>query len=61
MHQPHLTPLYHPASQLVYAAKGSDVATVIINGRIVMQDGRILTFDVDQAMADVNRIAMRLK
>lgn len=61
MHKPHLTPLYHPASQLVYAARGSDVATVIINGRIVMQDGRILTFDVDQAMADVNQIAMRLK
>jgi 5-methylthioadenosine/S-adenosylhomocysteine deaminase len=61
MHKPHLTPLYHPASQLVYAARGSDVATVIINGRIVMQDGQILTFDVDQAMADVNQIAMRLK
>jgi 5-methylthioadenosine/S-adenosylhomocysteine deaminase len=60
-HRPHLTPLYHPSSQLVYAAKGSDVATVIINGRIVMQDGRILSFDVDQAMADVNQIAVRLK
>jgi 5-methylthioadenosine/S-adenosylhomocysteine deaminase len=61
MHKPHRTPLSHPASQLVYAARGSDVATVIINGRIVMQNGRILTFDVDQAMADVNQIAMRLK
>ena len=55
--RPHLVPMYHPASQLVYAAKGSDVTTVIINGRVVMEGGRILTFDVEQAMADVNRIA----
>jgi 5-methylthioadenosine/S-adenosylhomocysteine deaminase len=55
--RPHLVPMYHPASQLVYAAKGSDVNTVIINGRVVMEDGRIQTFDAEQAMADVNRIA----
>jgi 5-methylthioadenosine/S-adenosylhomocysteine deaminase len=57
--QPHWTPLYHPASQLVYAARGSDVTTVIINGRIVMENGRILTFDVQQAMHDVNAIALQ--
>jgi 5-methylthioadenosine/S-adenosylhomocysteine deaminase len=55
--RPHLVPMYHPVSHLVYAAKGSDVTTVIINGRVVMEGGRILTFDVEQAMADVNRIA----
>jgi 5-methylthioadenosine/S-adenosylhomocysteine deaminase len=55
--QPHLVPMYHPVSHLVYAVKGSDVTTVIINGRVVMEGGRILTFDVEQAMADVNRIA----
>ncbi len=59
-HQPHLTPLYHPASQLVYAARGSDVTTVIINGRVVMEKGRILTFDVNKAMGDVNAIARQL-
>lgn len=55
--RPHLVPMYHPVSHLVYAAKGSDVTTVIINGRVVMEGGRILTFDVEQAMSDVNRIA----
>jgi 5-methylthioadenosine/S-adenosylhomocysteine deaminase len=52
--------MYHPASQLVYAAKGSDVTTVIINGRVVMEDGRVLTFDVEQAMAEVNRLALQV-
>jgi 5-methylthioadenosine/S-adenosylhomocysteine deaminase len=58
--QPHLVPMYHPVSQLVYAARGSDVAAVVIDGRIVMENGRILTFDVEQAMDDVNRIALQI-
>lgn len=56
-HRPHLVPMYHPASQLVYAARGSDVAAVVIDGRLVMENGRILTFDVEQAMEEVTRIA----
>jgi 5-methylthioadenosine/S-adenosylhomocysteine deaminase len=53
--------MYHPASQLVYAARGSDVAAVVIDGRIVMENGRIRTFDVEQAMVEVNRIAGHIK
>ncbi len=55
--KPHLTPLYHPFSQLVYAAAGSDVTTSIINGRIVMRNRMLLTVDVDSAMAAVRSIA----
>ncbi|MGD8262021.1 MAG: amidohydrolase family protein, partial [Desulfobacterales bacterium] len=59
-HKPHLTPLYNPTSHLVYAARGSDVTTSIINGRIVMENGRILSFDIEKAMDDVNQIAAEL-
>jgi 5-methylthioadenosine/S-adenosylhomocysteine deaminase len=59
--RPHLVPMYHPASQLVYAARGSDVTTAIINGRVVMEGGRILTFDVEQAMAEVDRLARQIR
>jgi 5-methylthioadenosine/S-adenosylhomocysteine deaminase len=38
-------PLYNVYSDLVYATKASDVQTVIINGRIVMHDRRLLTLD----------------
>lgn len=38
-------PLYNIYSDLVYATKASDVETVIINGRIVMRDRRLLTLD----------------
>jgi len=58
--QPHLQPFYHPYP-LIYAAGGADVSTVIINGKIVMQDRRILTFDVNETMAKVRELAESLK
>jgi 5-methylthioadenosine/S-adenosylhomocysteine deaminase len=58
--QPHLQPFYQP-DLLVYAANGADVSTVIINGRPVMLNRRILTFDADQAMAKVRELAEALK
>ena len=38
-------PSYNLYSDLVYATKASDVETVIINGRVVMRDRRLLTLD----------------
>ena len=45
-HKPHLTPMYNPYSHIVYAARGNDVSHSIIDGRIVMEDRRLLTLDV---------------
>ena len=45
LNQPHLTPIYHPVSHLVYAARGSDVIHSVINGRLVMRDRQLLTLD----------------
>jgi len=39
----HMTPMYDPYSHIVFSAKGSDVETVIINGRIVMENRILLT------------------
>jgi 5-methylthioadenosine/S-adenosylhomocysteine deaminase len=55
--KPHLTPMYNPVSHLVYAVIGSDVTTSIINGAVVMNDGRLKTMDLKAVMDDVNRIA----
>ena len=59
--KPHLTPLYNPFSHLVYAARGADVATTIIGGRMVMKDRRLLTIDLDEAMSRVRQIAELVK
>lgn len=45
-HKPHLTPMYNPYSLLVYAATGNDVRHSIIDGKVVMEDRRLLTLDV---------------
>jgi 5-methylthioadenosine/S-adenosylhomocysteine deaminase len=57
--KPHLQPFYH-SDLLVYGASGADVDTAIIAGKIVMQDRKVLTFDVDQAMAEVRKLAKNL-
>jgi 5-methylthioadenosine/S-adenosylhomocysteine deaminase len=44
-HQPHLTPMYHPISQLVYAARGSDVCHVLISGKPLVRNRSLLTID----------------
>jgi 5-methylthioadenosine/S-adenosylhomocysteine deaminase len=57
MNQPHLTPLYNCYSQLVYASRGADVKTSIINGKIVMKDRRLRTIDLPTAMENVRAVA----
>jgi 5-methylthioadenosine/S-adenosylhomocysteine deaminase len=48
---PHATPMYNVYSQLVYALKASDVETVIIGGKIVMQDRQMLTLNEKAILA----------
>jgi len=42
---PNAVPMYDVYAQLAYALKGSDVETVIIGGRVVMRDKKLLTVD----------------
>jgi 5-methylthioadenosine/S-adenosylhomocysteine deaminase len=57
LQQPHLQPLYSP-DLLVYAASGSDVQTVIINGRIVLEEGSLLTIDIKNVLDRVRSLVM---
>lgn len=41
----HQTPRYNIYSHLVYATKAADVRTVVIEGRVVMRDRRLLTLN----------------
>ena len=55
--KPHLTPRYDPFSLLVYAASGSDVDTVVINGRVVVEKRRLLAIDTDRIMAEMKALS----
>ena len=59
--KPHLTPLYDPFSHLVYAASGSDVDTVVINGRVVAEKRRLLTIDMDRIMAEMKVLSDEIR
>jgi len=55
--KPHMTPMYNIHSLLVYSASGGDVDTVVINGRPVVERGRLLTMDIDTVIGRMNDIA----
>ncbi len=60
-HKPHLTPMYHPCSQLVYSATGQDVRHSIINGQIVMEDRQLKTLDLETVLAGAKEKAALVK
>ncbi len=49
--EPNAVPMYDIYAQLAYALKGSDVETVVIGGRVVMRDRKLLTVNEEEAMA----------
>ena len=49
--EPNTVPMYDVYSQLAYALKASDVETVIIGGRVVMRDRKLLTVNEQEAIA----------
>jgi 5-methylthioadenosine/S-adenosylhomocysteine deaminase len=54
------TPWYNIYSDLVYATKADDVRTVIIEGRVVMRDRRLLTLNEETIKADARRYRERI-
>ncbi len=42
---PNAVPMYDIYAQLAYALKASDVETVVIGGRVVMRDRKLLTIE----------------
>lgn len=59
--KPHLTPMYQPESHLVYAARGSDVDCVIIDGKVVLENRKLLSLDPEKVMATVDQIAEEIR
>jgi 5-methylthioadenosine/S-adenosylhomocysteine deaminase len=57
---PHLQPV-HSSDLPLYAAQGSDIQTVLINGKLVMQDRNILSFDLAETLEQVRRLADQVK
>lgn len=65
MSKPRQQPLFDPVSQIVYASRGDDVETTIVNGKVLMRDRKVLTLDEARVLrearvaADLVRKAVR--
>ncbi|HEY7066675.1 MAG TPA: amidohydrolase [Chloroflexota bacterium] len=57
LNEDNLIPLYNPLSQLAYAARSADVATVLVDGQVVLQDRTLLTMDEPAVRRQVRALA----
>jgi guanine deaminase len=57
---PHFVPLRAPLTQMVFGENGASVRTVMIGGRIVFHDGKLLTLDEPSLRRQAQQAASRL-
>lgn len=50
LRKPHLTPLHDVYTTIVYSARGNDVDTVIVDGKILMENNQFRTLDENLVM-----------
>ncbi|MDD3852471.1 MAG: amidohydrolase [Syntrophomonadaceae bacterium] len=60
LNQAHMTPCYDLVANLVYASQASDVETVIVDGRILMQNRQLMTINETEVIEQCRAIASRL-
>lgn len=57
LQKPHLYPLVNPVGSFVHNAIGSDVRWVMIDGKIVVDDGKLQTVDEEQVLREAQKAA----
>ena len=61
LQKPHLQPLGDVVSTLVYSAKASDVEMVVVGGRVVVENRRVVGLDMTALLEEANRRAETLR
>jgi 5-methylthioadenosine/S-adenosylhomocysteine deaminase len=59
MNAPNLLPVKSFVSNIVYSSNPSNVSDVIIDGKLVMKDRRMVTLDEEKALENFKRVAER--
>ena len=57
----HFIPTYHVTSHLVYVADEKDVTSVVVDGRVLMKDKKILTIDTERVTREATELAGRIQ
>jgi 5-methylthioadenosine/S-adenosylhomocysteine deaminase len=58
---PNAVPMYDVYSQIVYALKASEAETVVVGGKILLKDGKLLTVDEAKAMAKAREYGKKVE
>jgi 5-methylthioadenosine/S-adenosylhomocysteine deaminase len=61
LEEPNAVPMYDIYAQLAYALKGSDVQTVVIGGRVVMRDRKLLTLNEPEILAKAREYGKKVE
>jgi 5-methylthioadenosine/S-adenosylhomocysteine deaminase len=59
--KPHSKPLHNIYASIVYSSRASDVDTVIVDGKILMENGRVETLDEQTVMQNAEKTAYDLQ
>ena len=57
----HHVPTYDVISHLVYVTDEQDVASVVVDGKVLMREGEILTIDTTRVAAEANALAAEIQ
>jgi 5-methylthioadenosine/S-adenosylhomocysteine deaminase len=58
--KPHYFPRHNPVSSIAYSAQAGDVSTVLVNGKVLMENYEVKTIDVKETMREGERMAFDL-
>jgi len=61
INKPHLMPIYDIYSHIVYAAKSSDVETVMVKGKLLIDNGNPLTIDEKEVLEKTHKWQNKIK
>lgn len=61
LNEPQFIPANNIVSGLVYSSRGSEVDTVIVDGRVLMENGKLTTIDENRVYDEIRKIAARLQ
>jgi 5-methylthioadenosine/S-adenosylhomocysteine deaminase len=54
------TPVRNIAPNIVYSARGDEVETVVIDGKVVMEDRSVLTMNEEEVIEDAQKAATEI-
>jgi len=61
MDSPHLIPSYDPYSTIVYSLRGSDVKDVIVDGKLLVENGKLTMIDWDEIKSKAQVFVEKVK